>query len=165
MAKTPIAGGVNLATAYPSATFEQDGKGFALGDQVAAGGGGGIWFFCKCATSMSIGSVVAIDDAFLATKITKALADLGCRVGVVPVVVAAANDYVWVQVSGVIANALVLLSCAIDVPLYTTATAGSLDDTSTSQTKINGIKLTTARGGTDGVAPAIGYNGGINASI
>lgn len=155
--------GANTATAYPAATFEQDGKGFGLGDFTFANGGK--WYFCKAATALAVGSVVVVDKNFVATLITKALADVGNAVGVCPVIVVAANDYVWVQVSGVIANMLVLLSCAIDAALYTTATAGSLDDTATSQTKVNGVKLTTARGGTDGVAPAIGFNGQINCSL
>lgn len=155
--------GVNVATAYPAATFEQDGKGFGLGDWTITKGG--MWVFAKAATALAVGSVVVVDVAYTATLITKALADVGNMVAVCPVIVAAASDYVWVQRSGVVDNMLVLASCAIDVPLYTSATAGSLDDTSTSQTKVIGVKLTTARSGTDGVAPAWGFNGGMNVPL
>ena len=48
-----------------------------------------------------------------------------------------------------------LASCAADTQLFSTATAGSLDDASTSQTAVNGIVLTTARGGTAGSAPGL----------
>lgn len=155
--------GANVATAYPAATFEQDGKGFGLGDFTFSNGGW--WVFVKAATALVVGNVVVVDVNYLATKITKALADVGNTVAVCPVIVVAANDFVWVQKTGVIANMLVLASCAIDVPLYTSATAGALDDTSTSQTKIIGAKLTTARSGTDGVAPALGFNGGMNVPL
>jgi len=49
----------------------------------------------------------------------------------------------------------VLASAAADAVLYSSATAGSLDDASTSQTAVNGLCLTTARGGTAGSAPGL----------
>ena len=59
----------------------------------------------------------------------------------------AASQYGWALVgpgNGVVS---VLANCAIDVLLYTTATAGSLDDASASAKVVVGIKLTTANGG------------------
>jgi hypothetical protein len=95
--------------------------------------------------------VVAIDEAYETAPITKALADASNKVGVAPVAFAD-NDFGWVQVSGLV-TMNVLASCAADVALYTSVTAGSLDDASASQTKIAGISLTTARGGSNGSAP------------
>ena len=43
-------------------------------------------------------------------------------------------------------NAAVGASCAADVALYTSATAGVLDDTSTSQTKVDGVVAAAANG-------------------
>ena len=64
------------------------------------------------------------------------------------------GEYAWVQLNGV-CTINVLASAAANVILYSSATAGSLDDTATSHTRVDGIKLTTARGGTAGSAPAI----------
>lgn len=161
MANTPNAGGVNLAGTVPASTFEQDGKGFALGDSAVAGGGGGKWYFCKAATDLAIGQVVGIDSAWLATKLTSAIALTMSRVGVVPVAVTS-GDYFWAQNSGVIAALQVTASSAANVPLYTTATAGQLSDSASGQVLVEGVKLTAARGGTDGVAAALGVKGEIN---
>lgn len=110
------------------------------------------WMFVRAEGALSIGTVVAIDENFDAYPITKALADAGNKIGVAPAAFAD-EELGWVQISGIVANVLVLASCAADVALYTCATAGSIDDASASQTKINGIVLTTARAASDGVAP------------
>lgn len=65
-----------------------------------------------------------------------------------------ANKYGWYQVYGEVAVANVLASCAAEVAVYSTATAGSLDDEPTSQTKINRAICRAARGGTDGSTTA-----------
>lgn len=49
----------------------------------------------------------------------------------------------------------VLANCAIDVPLYTTATAGKLDDATASAKLVSGLKLTTANGGSTAACPAM----------
>lgn len=110
------------------------------------------WMFVRAEGTLATGTVVAIDENFDAFPITKALADAGNKIGVAPAAFAD-EELGWVQISGIVANVLVLASCAADVALYTCATAGSIDDTTTSQTKINGIVLTTARAASDGVAP------------
>lgn len=111
------------------------------------------YIYAKASSACAQYDVVAIDESFLAVPITKTLADAGNRVGVAGVAFAA-NEFGWFQIRG-ICTINVLASCAADVALYTSATAGSLDDTTTSQTKINGIVLTTARGGTNGSALGI----------
>lgn len=62
---------------------------------------------------------------------------------------AADNEYYWAAIGPIAASSGVtvsaLASCAADVKLYTTATAGSVDDTATTQ--IFGLSLTTANGG------------------
>lgn len=72
------------------------------------------------------------------------------RVGV-PQTSIAAGQYGWLAIRGAM-TLEVGANCAADVQLYTTATGGRLDDAAT--TLVAGIKLTTARGGTDGPAPA-----------
>lgn len=46
-------------------------------------------------------------------------------------------------------------SCGAESRLYTTATAGRLDDTSSSQSQIVDVVLTSARGNTDGDSPCL----------
>ena len=79
----------------------------------------------------------AVDNATLTGKVFK----LG-----VPQVAFAASAYGWVAVRGKF-KVNVLASAVADVPLYTSATAGSLDDDSTSQTKLVGLKVITTVGG------------------
>jgi hypothetical protein len=143
--------GVDLTdtpTALNNTAFEQ--QGHALGT-VHVDHRGYRWMYVRAEGALAVGTVVAIDELFDARPITKALADAGEKIGVSQVV-AADEDFCWVLIYG-IGQALVLSLCAADVALYTCATAGSLDDASASQTQIRGIVLTTARGGTDGLAP------------
>ena len=65
-----------------------------------------------------------------------------------------ANHFGWLQLWGY-AECQVLASAAKDTALYTSATAGALDDASASQTRIYGVHLTTARSATAGVAPCV----------
>lgn len=57
------------------------------------------------------------------------------------------NEYGWVFVGPGAARVRVLASCAIDVLIYTTATAGALDDASASAKVVQGLKITTVNGG------------------
>lgn len=160
MTKTPSNSlGVNLGSSIAADSYQNGGSSFALGDKIVAGGGGGDWVFCVAATDLAVGNVVGVDKNYLATKITKAIADAGTWVAVCPIAVTS-GDYFWAQFTGVIANMLVKASCAADAQLFTSATAGYLDDAAASQTPISGLKLTAARGGTDGVAAAFGYAAG-----
>lgn len=106
---------------------------------------GNLWVRCQAAAAIAAGEWVGIDELGQASLLTKALADAGYKVGAAQVAFASA-DYGWVLCRGVgIGKGLV--SCAADVALYTTATAGALDDTTTSQTEIKGVRLTAAVGG------------------
>ena len=90
---------------------------------------------------------VGIDENNQAAPLTKAMADDGWAIGVAQVAFAD-NDGGWVASRGRNLNGAVLGSVAADVPLYTSATAGSLDDTSASQTKIDGVVAVAANGTT-----------------
>lgn len=97
---------------------------------------------------------VAVDDSGGnpdATLLTKTLADAGHVVAFVATNAAVTADYYfWACIEagpGSGPGIWTLASAAVDVALYTTATAGALDDTSTSQTKINGVRLNTATAG------------------
>lgn len=117
-----------LGTVHKSA----DGKEFIF---VQAGSGG-----------LSASQAAFIDEAFSAVAITTTLGTYGGLVGV-PTVAIAASSYGWVQTFGN-ATLNVAASCAADVRINTTATAGRLDDDATVGAKvIEGVKLNTANGG------------------
>ncbi len=86
--------------------------------------------------------------------VLEARAARGDLLGVAPSAIAA-SSYGWVQVKGV-CNVQVAASCAANVRLNTTATAGQLDDDGTAGSlTCDGIVLTTARAASAGTAPAV----------
>ncbi len=145
--------GISLTTIYAPITTTSDpsipGLPFKVG-QYARGANGTMYMFCLstagCTANQALGitestitlSTAAIVTTYDAAALTKALADQGTMFGVA-VTAITATYYGWVLVSG---PAYVTLknSCLPNVPLYTTATAGMLDDTSASQTRIYGIR-------------------------
>ena len=112
------------------------------------------WLYITAGSAIAQYDVVTVTEAFSGVPCTKALIDDGHIVGVAPEAISS-GEYGWVQLTGVV-TMNVLASAAADVTLYSSATAGSLDDASTSQTAVNGLFLTTARGGTAGSAPGLG---------
>lgn len=133
--------GVNLSTttAGTGASFDQGGL-FALGQRVVATDGSE-WVYVHAAAAVTQYSWVAIDENFEIVMGTKALADAGQGVGFAQVAFAD-NDFGWVCVhaNGNI-SVRVLAACAADVQLYTSGTAGALDDTAASQTLIRGTVI------------------------
>lgn len=133
--------GANISGNYPawsstSANAEQ-GQVFGLGDQVNAYDGSKYVFVSASGASITSYQVVAFGSNGNAQAITSALAQAGNRVGVAPYSISS-GSYGWVQVQGVV-TVNVLSTCSSNTVLYTSATAGALDDTSTSQIKIAGI--------------------------
>lgn len=80
---------------------------------------------------------------------------IGNRVAIAPAAMVA-GDQGWFQVLGFCDNVQVLASCAANVRVNTTATAGALDDDGTAGAmSILGLVLSTARAASQGNAPAI----------
>lgn len=117
-------------------THTSDEAGFALGTTVK-GNDGTEWVYVQASGAITQYDCVAIDESFQAAAMTKALADAGHQVGFAQVAFAD-NDYGWVAIRGADIGCRLKTACAADVALYTTASAGMLDDTSASQTLING---------------------------
>jgi hypothetical protein len=92
--------------------------------------------------AITAGDWVALDEDYQAVAGTKALADVGHTVGFAQIAFAD-NAYGWVALSGRSINCRLASACAADVTLFTTGTAGVLDDLSTSQTKIQGVRSVT----------------------
>lgn len=126
---------------------------FKLGT-VMKGTGDNEWMYVRAAGAITgAGYVVVIDPAasFDAAMVTTTNGLRGLPVGVAGVAFAD-NEYGWVQIKGACV-VRVAASCAANVEITTTATAGELDDAAGVGTKeILGATLTTARGGTAGTA-------------
>lgn len=118
---------------------------FALGKEVK-GTSGSEWLFVKAGSAVTQYFTVGIDEDHNAYPLTKAMADDGWRVGFAQVALTKDN-YGWVAVKGSDIKAFGLAGCLPDVALYTSGTAGKLDDTSASQTKINGLVFVTTASG------------------
>lgn len=128
---------------------------FAVGTR-ADGNGGSEWIYC-----VASGAIASQGQVVTLTPTTWAAALLGtandARGNLVGVANGAITDaqYGWVQVRGPCV-VQVAASCAANVLLNTTATAGQIDDDATTGAyTITGIFLTTARGGTAGTAAGI----------
>lgn len=129
--------GASLTKLTAGTTTDGAGAEFALGT-TAQGSDGSIWVYVQAGAAITQYQWVAIDENFQAVKGTKALADAGHAVGFAQIAFAD-NDMGWVCTHGANISVLTLASCAADVQLYTSGTAGSLDDTAASQTLIRGV--------------------------
>lgn len=117
---------------------------------IAHASDGNTYMFVQATAALTVHSAVFIDNAHQATMITKAVAaaDTG-RIGFNQVAFAQ-YDFGWVVISGSSFRVRFADSCAKNVQLYTTDTAGVLDDltVSTSQYLIVGLSFWTVSGNT-----------------
>ncbi|OSM03955.1 hypothetical protein [Magnetofaba australis] len=141
--------GVDLSHSHDSAMF-------ALGTQVQ-GSQGTVWTYIKASAAIAQYDAVGIDADFTAAPLTKAMADANYGVGFAQIAIAA-DAYAWVARSGAGILVTALANCAKEVPLYTSATAGSVDDDATSQTQILGLTLTADNGGSAAAVAAIAHH-------
>lgn len=145
--------GVDVLNSFTAAELTQ-GKGFGLGDRHIDQLGNEYVFVQAGAGGITANFVATIDEAYAAVMVSTSNDARGDLIGVAPVAIAA-NSYGWVQVKGV-CNVQVAASCAANVRLNTTATAGQIDDDGTAGAlALDGIVLTTARGAGAGTAPAV----------
>jgi hypothetical protein len=127
----------------------QDSRGVRLGI-LHEDHRGYVYQYVHAAGAITQYAAVSIDEAFEATMLTKALADTAVGVGVAQVAFAD-NDFGWVLRKGQ-GSILVLANCAADVGLYSSASAGYVDDGTASQTLISGV-VATASTSAAGVVP------------
>lgn len=118
---------------------------FALGTTITATNGTE-WTYVQAGAAITAYDYVCIDSAFLATSGTKANVDKGYGIGFAQFAFAS-GEYGFVARRGVGLKVNALTLCLLDAPLYTTATAGAVDDTTTSQTLLRGITLNSTVGG------------------
>ena len=151
--------GVNLATIYPAQSTDlypyTQTVPFQLGQQVTATDNS-VWTFVQFGSGgvTGLGYVVTFDEAFAAVMLSTSNDVLGEKVGVAPAA-ASATDYGWVQVYGTCDDIRVEQDALANALLGPTADAGQLDDAAATGLYVQGLILTTARGGTDGNAPGV----------
>jgi hypothetical protein len=121
---------------------------------------GNVYKYVKASGTVAASDAVLIEDDFTVAALTTTNAGSAPTwVGIAQAAMTA-NQFGWVLISGT-GTVNVLASCATDVKLYTTATAGALDDTAT--TLVSGIKISATNGGaTAAVACFIATRAGCN---
>lgn len=136
--------GIDLSKKIAGTGSSSDqGDQFLLGQKVNATDGG-VYMRVHASGAIAQYDFVGIDENFEAAPLTTAMADDGWNIGVAQVA-ADDNDFLWVACAGSNINGAVLANCAADVALYTSGTAGSLDDATTT-TKVDGVVAVTAVG-------------------
>ncbi|MBF0311119.1 MAG: hypothetical protein HQL56_16510 [Magnetococcales bacterium] len=139
--------GVNLTVTEPGTGINKDqGNEFPPGTTVA-GTDGTRWIYVHASAAIAQYQVVGISEVFEAAPLTKAMAGDGWYVGFAQVAFAD-NDFGWVAIEGTNIKCKVLSNCAKDVSLYTSNTAGSLDDAASNQIKIDGVVAVSGVGAT-----------------
>ena len=120
-------------------------KEHALGT-VATGSDGTEWVYCVSSGAITIYQAVGINEDYDAYSLTSALSAQSDKVGFAQVAFAA-GEYGWVATRGTNIKVRTKASAAADTQLWTTASAGVLDDaTAASAQKIDGIVLVAAAG-------------------
>ena len=140
--------GIDLTSVTAGTTTDGAGAKYTLGQRVM-GKNNSEYIYVQAGAAISTTTAepfcLAVDENFQAVKITKALASVGHIVAFAPRQIIADNAFFWAVTKGTNIPIRVAASCAADVNLWTTATAGRLDDTSGgSHVAVLGVKLVTA---------------------
>lgn len=127
---------------------------FALGSRTSDRQGNE-FLYAQASGAVAAHYAAIIEGAdFQATALTKTLIDANEAAPIGwPLVAVADDEFAWFQTDGA-ADIQVSASAAAKVELYTTTTAGQLDDAQSGHTKILRVRLTAARGTGAGTAPA-----------
>jgi hypothetical protein len=105
---------------------------------------GAEYVYVKASEAITKYMACSFDSVYAALKLTKTEADKLYGVGIAMATIASAS-YGWLLVAGGAVSYVSTINAPLaEVALYTSATAGALDDCSTSQTKIPGIFCSTA---------------------
>lgn len=158
--------GVNFNTTYTpydqtaaiSSTNDPSNPGppFTLGTTVK-GQNDSDYVFVKASSAIAVSDVVLISTTFNAASLTTTTGTFGSLVGVAAVAIAS-GAYGWVQRAGNCDSGINVAGlCLPNVQLATTATAGTLDDATTTGLKnVNGIIITASNTLTSTVAAKAG---------
>lgn len=147
--------GANFAQTFTPSTDLYPYTGvapFEVG-QLAEATDGGLWLYVVAAEAIGQYDAVAIDENMAASQATDTEADDSWKFGVAAATAIAEDSYGWVQVRGP-TTVFVTGSCAPDVPLFVSGTAGAITDNTTVGTRIKGIVTTTTNAVTTKAAVA-----------
>lgn len=128
---------------------------FPLGTLIEVNGN--TYEYVKSTASLAAGLVCGIlEDGTIAEGFTHAVGGSGAIPTplCIPQIAFAANDYGWVARRGKDLTLQANAATANDVKIYTSATAGKIDDNPSSQTLIVGLRLNTATSGAGTVTDA-----------
>ena len=145
--------GTRLDASQPS-DVNDEGKGFSLGDR-NIDHSGNEWVYVQAAAAITAFDTVHVSPAYAANALTTALAPTSGYIGFAQFAFTT-SEKGWVMARGK-PTIRVAGAAAKDVPLYTTSTAGVLDDAATTaEHQILSVVLLTANGSTasSGVAAA-----------
>ena len=120
---------------------------------------GNTYVYCQAGETISAAQACILDEASSLLRVnTTRTASKPCVVAV-PQNALASSEYGWAVVRGSSFNVIVAANCAADVKLYTTASSGTLDDSSSGTDLIQGIRINTANGGSTDIrnATAVSY--------
>jgi hypothetical protein len=120
-----------------SANDLYQGKAFGVMDEVISANGN-IYKYVLSTDTIAIYDVLAVSSAGVASRLTTTNADDGVLIGVAQGTLSS-GYYGWMQVLGP-TTVNCLSTCSSSVALFSTATQGKLDDTTTT-VKIAGIQI------------------------
>ena len=152
----PIIGSNPSSVFTTSTTDGYDNPPVKVGERFVDDKNGKEYVYVKASSAIAQYDVVTFDETWNTTVAPLSTSNdaKGDKVGVAPAAIAS-GSWGWLQIYGP-CTMNVLASCAANVQLNTTATAGSLDDDATAGAiAITGIHLTTARAASNGSAAGI----------
>lgn len=131
--------GTKVDAVIATANHIPEGRGFAVGTRVTLYNGKS-YIYVQSASAIAQYNVVALNLASgIAAAVSTTTAPADQAVGVAQVAIAS-GEYGWVQTYGR-GKVKVLGLCVKNINLWTTATAGSLDDATASTYMVQGINL------------------------
>ena len=123
-------------------------------NQRVMGNNNSVWAYCYASAGITQYMAVGIEASGTASPLTAALARLGATIGIAQVAFTAA-DYGWVALAGQSLRVATTAAVAVGASLFTTATAGRVDDSAAStQAQISGLKLIATASGTSASSAA-----------
>lgn len=135
--------GTRLDKTKSGTTTDGEGAEFDLGTTVK-GKDSQVWEYVQAAGAITQNFAVGIDENGQAAHLTGAMVQAGYKIGWASAGAFSDNDFGWVCRSGCNFNGQVGSSCAADISLYATATAGVLDDAGTSINLLDGVVAVAA---------------------
>lgn len=144
---------VDLEDVQSSADAATYGHRHKLGS-IVKGNNASEWMYVYASAAITQYFAVGIEASGTASPLTAAFARLGAPMGIAQVAFSA-GDYGWVALEGNSLRVATTAAVAVGATLFTTATAGRVDDAGAStQAQIAGLKLIATASGTSASSAA-----------